>query len=282
MKLTIIQRHNGETIDLDDAGIRTRDFIISAPNYINQFGEIEGGLGVVDYGTSIGPRDINVYLRATSVDIPDFSLLRDEIFHIFRSEESFYLIEHREPGKRWLVKAQDTYSIPQRNVFGNFEIRFIGLKGVAESIGTTQDIHRDGIDAYKELWGFGMGLEAVNESLIYTHKAVTGKTFRIFNAGNVPINPFEQDLKITISDVVGSSEMFQITNHTNGSRSRVEVPLSPNDVVVYDGANVTRNNIVFLRDTRRDFIELDPGWNVFQIYYCDSATIDFDFLFYYK
>lgn len=231
--MTIIQRHNGETINLDDAGIRTRDFIISAPTYNHQLGEIEGGLGFVDYGTTIGPREITVYFRATSYDTEDFSLLRDEIFHIFRSEESFYLIEHREPGKRWLVKVQDTYSIPQRNVFGNFEIRFIGLKGVSESKGTTQDIQRHGVDANRELWGFGMGLIADDDSLKYTHE---GTSFRIFNAGNVPIHPYKQDLKITISDLVSDIvPISAVYDSYNGEMSALE---SPNHYTLKEGTEV--------------------------------------------
>ena len=276
--MTIIQRHNGETINLDDAGIRTRDFIISAPTYNHQLGEIEGGLGVVDYGTTIGPREITVYFRATSYDTEDFSLLRDEIFHIFRSEESFYLIEHREPGKRWLVKVQDTYSIPQRNVFGNFEIRFIGLKGVSESKGTTQDIQQDGINANSDLWGFGMGLIADDESLIYTH---SGTSFRIFNAGNVHVHPFEQELKITIDNVQGSTTLLQLRNKTTGDSFRTKEGVS-NQEIVLDGPNITSNGLRYFRNTNHKFITLAPGWNEFVITGATSARAAFDFRFYYR
>ncbi|GIO25161.1 phage tail family protein [Oceanobacillus sp. J11TS1] len=280
--MTLIQRHNGEIIDLDQAGIRTRDFIISAPTYNHQFGEIEGGLGVIDYGTSIGPREINVYFRAMSQDIEDFSLLRDEIFHIFRSEESFYLIEHREPGKRWLVKVQHPYNIPQRNVFGNFEITFIGLRGVAESIGTTQDIQRDGVNADSELWGFGMGLLSDEESHKYTHNVEKGDTFLIYNAGNVGIHPFEQELRIDISNVYRSTNFFELNNLTNGSTFRVTEQVSIADVITLDGANIWINNLEGLRRTNRKYIQLDPGWNVFSITGADSAEIKFNFRFYYK
>ncbi|WP_193064915.1 phage tail family protein [Oceanobacillus oncorhynchi] len=277
--MTIIQRHNGETINLDDAGIRTRDFIISAPTYNHQFGEIEGGLGVIDYGTSIGPREITVSFRATSYDIEDFSLLRDEIFNIFRSEESFYLIEHREPGKRWLVKVQNPYSIPQRNIFGNFDITFIGLKGVAESIGTTQDIQRNGINANDELWGFGMGLIADDESLIYTH---TGTSFRIFNAGNVAVHPYEQTLKITIDNVRGSSSYLQVRNNTTGDAFRTTEAVSGSQTIVLDGPNVTSNGTQHYRKTNRQFITLAPGWNEFSVTGASSIRVAFDFKYYYK
>ncbi len=280
--MTLIQRRDGTIYDLLDYGIRTRDVLISAPTPIHSFSEIEGMNGVIDNGTMYGPRNITCMYRATSYDFEDFSLLRDEIFNLFRTEESFYLIEKRIRSKRWLVKVANPYQIPQRNVYGNFDIDFIGIKGFSESIGTTQDIQRNGINAGDGLWGFGMGLEAIDETLIYKYNAVVGKTFRIFNAGSVPIHPFEQKFKMTISNVVGSTERFQITNITNGSRSRINVPLKESDQVIYDGPKVTRNGLEFLRDTRKDFVELSPGWNEFEVFYCDSALIDFNFRFYYK
>lgn len=279
--MTLIQRKDGTMYDLLDAGIRTRDVLISSPTPIHHFEEVEGVNGVIDYGTTYGPREITCYYRAQSSDITDFSLLRDEIFTLFRTEESFYLIEKRERGKRWLVKVANPFAIPQRNVYGDFEVEFIGIKGVSESIGTTQDIERNGISSDDEIWGFGMGLIVDEEALKYTHKAEVGKTFSVYNAGNVTVHPFYCDLKMTIRNVQGSTDMFQITNLTNGSRARINVPVKPTDTIVYDGPNVTRNGLAFLRDTRKDFIELSPGWNNFQIYYCESATIEFDFRFYY-
>src|SRR5699024_7084005 len=186
---------------------------------LHHFEEVEGGNGVIDYGTTYGPREITCYYRAQSSSITGFSLLRDEIFQLFRTEKSFYLIEKRERGKRWLVKVANPFAIPQRNVYGDFEVEFIGLRGVSESIGTTQDIQKNGINANDGLWGFGMGLEAVDESLIYTHNATVNKPFFIYNAGDVSIHPFEQKFKMTISNVRGSTERFQITNLTNGSRA---------------------------------------------------------------
>lgn len=280
--MTLIQRLDGTTYDLLDYGIRTRDVLIPSPVYEHNFSVVEGSIGLIDNGSTIKERTINCLYRATSHDIKDFSLLRDEIFNIFRSDESFYLIEKRLPGKRWLVKVSNPFQIPQRNVYGNFDIEFISIKGVSESIGTSMDIHNNGIDAEGGLWGFGMGLEAIDETLIYRHEVNAGTPFRVFNASNIPIlHPFECAFKMQISNVVGSDDMFQITNLTNGSRSRVTEKVKNSDVVLYDGHFVSINNLNALRDTRRDYIYLSPGWNNFQIYYCDSATIEFDFPFYY-
>lgn len=275
--MTFIQRHDGTTYDLLNYGIRTRDLLISAPTPNHEFGQVDGANGVVDYGTTYGPRNITALYRATSSDITDFSLLRDEIFNIFRTEESFYLIEKRLPGKRWLAKVSNPYQIPQRNIFGNFDVDFIGIMGVAESIGTTADIDRDGLN-YGDGWSYGMGLLYDDESHIYTH---TESNFRIYNAGNVPVHPFEQDLVIRIISLKNTSEPYELRNVTNGSVFRINGGLSMGQTVVLDGPNITSNGAQFLRETNRGFIELDSGWNEFEVSGSGISVVSFDFRFYY-
>src|SRR5699024_8794883 len=199
------------------------------------------------------------------------SLLRDEIFNIFRTEESFYLIEKRLRGKRWLVKVADPYAIPQRNIFGNFEVEFIGLKGLSESIGTTADIDSNGLRYSDELWSYGMGLLYDNESHRYTHST---RSFEIYNAGNVPIHPFQQELKILI---LGAGEGFELRNKTTGDVFRLTDQI--NGVIVINGANITDNGIQALRKTNRQFITIAPGWNEFT--QNGTARISFGFRFYY-
>lgn len=277
--MTYIQRKNGEKLDLDEAGIRTRDLIISSPDPIHEFGTVEGANGVIDYGTTYGPRPITGMFRATAHDREDFSLLRDEIFYIFRTEKSFYLIEKREPGKRWLVKVNNAYDIPQRNVYGNFDIDFTGLRGFSESIGTTADIDKNGLTYDSGLWQYGMGLLYEDESHQYTH---TGTSFRIYNAGNIPLHhPFEEELKITISNVSGSSSYLELTNATTGDTFRVNEGVGSDKTIVLDGPNITSNGLQYFRKTNRKFITLVPGWNQFTIKGASSAKVAFDMPFYY-
>lgn len=269
--MTLIQK--GDTIyDLKDYGIRTRDLIISSPVPINSLSRVDGSIGVLDNGTTFAERPITSYYRAQSKDIVDFSLLRDEIFNLFRSSESFYLIEKRIPGKRWLVKVAKPYAIPQNNIFGNFDIELISLLGISESISTTQEIEQSGGITYdRELWSYGMGLLHDEESHKYTHNK---EEFSIYNAGNVAIHPFEQELKITVGNATSG---YKLENETTGD----VFEYSGNQIgtLVMDGPNITISGRQALRDTNKEFITLAPGWNHFK--QNQPGTVLFDFRFYY-
>lgn len=279
--MTMIQRHNGNIIDLNKVGIRTKDIIISSPTPVHYFEEMEGVDGTVDYGTDYDTREITGRFRLISKDYLDFALYRDEVFHLFRSKESFYLIDIRQPSKRWLVKVADPFTIPRKGDYGDFEIDFIGLKGVSESIGTTQDIQHDGISAETELWGFGMGLQSLDETYIYSFNAKENEQFGVYNAGNILVHPFRHDLKITISDVIGSKNKLELKN-SNSTLFRIDEEVDKDQKIVLDGPNITTNGTVIdPRTTNRGLIQLNPEWNWFTIKGADSAKVSFDFRFYY-
>lgn len=268
---------------LDTKDLITTHLHIPSTNFSNVWTGGEDGIPPIYNGSTVQQKEITASIELVAHGYLDYTLLRDYLYGIFGFGKPFYVVDKRQPGKRHRVILESNF-IPTRHnsINGTADIPFITVgTHYAESIGTTQDIQRDGIDVDSGLWSYGMGLELIDESLIYTHSPVVNETFRIYNAGNVLIHPFKQDLKITITDVVGSDEIFQITNNTNGSRARVEKSLSSSDEVIYDGPNVTINSFAALRDTRKDFVELSPGWNAFQIYHCDSAKISFDFPFYY-
>ncbi|WP_433774910.1 phage tail domain-containing protein [Bacillus wiedmannii] len=247
---------------------------------------IEGSHGKTNHGFEYAEPDMQLEFFIQSHDLPDAELIRDELYALFERSAFFYVVSDYQIGKRYKVQVTGKYMPEEKEEMGILYEVFITISSYglpfAESVGTSAYIQRDGINSDKSIWGFGMGLIADDAALLYKHHAVAGQRFRVFNPGNVGVHPFEQDFKITISNVVGSTEKFQITNHTNLSKARVNVPLSNTDVVVYDGPNITRNTLQFLRDTRKDFIELSPGWNTIEIYYCTSATIEIDSRFYYK
>ena len=308
-----ITKSDGTSFLLSDYDIYIDDFIVGSIEIESNYGTVEGSNRRIDYGATHGVRNIRTPFHLKAHDLLDYPLLRDTLYGLVLDTESFFIRELRRPkfltydfvditesalgvdgqrkwsedsknayigGKRYLVRLQNTFDIEQVENDGEGELNFETTElPYAESIGTTQDIQRNGINANDELWGFGMGLIADDESLIYTH---TGTSFRIFNAGNVAVHPYEQTLKITIDNVRGSSSYLQLRNNTTGDAFRTTEAVSGSQTIVLDGPNVTSNGTQYYRKTNRQFITLAPGWNDFTITDASSARVAFDFPFYYK
>lgn len=297
-----VNKKNGQSFTFEQYGIIVKDFLVSSIPLFPTYSNVEGSDRRLDNGVRYGTRTIRVPFTLRAHDLLDYPLLRDELFNLVLDKESFYAREMRrakklayafvdpsEParmdettdnqligGKSYLVRLQNSFDLQQAEADGEGELIFETTElPFAESIGTTQDIQQNGINANDELWGYGMGLIADDESLIYTH---TGTGFRIYNAGNVRIHPYEQELKITISNVNASE--FTLRNVTNGTTFKVEEEVTGNQTIVLDGPNVTSNGLQFYRKTNKRFIELEPGWNEFEL--SSNATVAFDFPFYYR
>lgn len=289
-----ITRMNGQTIKLSDINVQVQDFRVGSiemrPTYI----DVEGASGRISTGSTYGVRTITVPFYFKAQDLLDVAITRDKLFEMILSTEPFYIRELRRleyqngdnlivSGKRYKVNIFSTFDIDQQLKYGFGELEFETADlPFAESIGKSSDIQRDGVTSTSGLWGIGMGIMTDPASRVYKHNAVSGKQFKIYNPGNIPVHPFEQEMKITISNVAGSTAGFMLKNHTNLSTATIAVPLYVSDTIVYDGPNIRRNGLEFLRNTKKDFIELAPGWNTLEVFNCTSATLEFDFRFYYK
>lgn len=263
-------------------GVKPLDIFISSISKTRNSETIEGRNGRVNKGFTYDTRDVQLKLLLKANDTKDYRLLRNAVYEMFRKGDELYVSEEYEKGKRYLITVDAQY-IPER--YNNNQTHaeatvtaHISELPFAESIGTTQDIQANGIDSEDGLWSFGMGLIDDPDSLIYTH---TGNVFKIYNAGDIPIHPFEQNFKITITNITGSNSYFELKNLTNNTVFHVNEAVSSDKKIVIDGPNVTNNGLAFLRITTKDFIELVPGWNEFRITGATSAKVEFDFRFYY-
>src|SRR5699024_5347073 len=278
-----ITKQNGDSTRLSDLGITVRDFVVSSVNVEGIYSEVEGRAGTVDYGADFGSRTITVPFYYKASDLHDVPLLRDELFGLVVSSEPFYVREMRRltyqtgenlfvGGKRYLVRISGNFDIEQEFKYGFGELVFetVGLP-FAESIGTTQDIERNGLRYSQELWSYGMGLLYDEESHKYTHN---DPSFKIYNAG-IGIHPFEQHLDIVIEGVrkgyelknTSTGDVFKYTGDTTGT-------------LKLNGPNITMNYFQSFRDTNRKYITLKHGWNEFT--QNQPRNISFDFRFYYK
>lgn len=294
---------NGDSFRLSEYGVTVQDFNVGSVPVTGIYGTVEGRSGTIDYGADYGQRSISVPFYTKANDFADYPLFRDKLFEIVVSREPIYVREMRRViygsvygigsdddgdkfvgGKRYKVRISGTFDLDQQFLYGFGELAFETVETpFAESIGTSMDVHNGGITTDPALWGFGMGLIDDPLSHIYVKiiRSGVGNDFRIYNPSNVVVSPFEQDLKITIKSVRGSTNTFEIRNTTNGSSFKVTEGVTQNQTIVIDGANVTSNGLQYLRKTSRSFIELNTGWNEFTVNGASGAEIAFDFRFYY-
>lgn len=253
-------------------GLVTTFLHIPSVPFTNGWG---GGDGIppIFMGADYQQKTISATIELMAYDYLDYQLLRDELYGIFGFNKTFYVVDNRQPGKRHRV-ILDSDFMPERHnpINGTATIPFITEKlPFAESINTTLA----GITDYPY-----RGIPKVNMSeLVYIH---TSNLFNLYNAGNQRIHPYRQELKITISDVVDSTDFLQLKNITNGSTFRTTEAVSDSQTIVLDGPNVTSNGLQYYRNTNHQFIELEPGWNEFEITGATSAKSEFDFRLYFN
>src|SRR5699024_749853 len=176
----------------------------------------DDGIIPIHQGVDIKQREIKVTTMMEAYDVPDYYLSRSELYAIFGYGVPFYLVLNNESGKRYKIILDDSY-LPERLLptMGRIEIPFITTElPYAESIGTTSDIQKNGLSADDGMWSFGMGLESVDDALKYTHQLprFSRMDFKIYNAGNIPIHPFQQQLIIKITNVKGSTDYLELVN----------------------------------------------------------------------
>lgn len=268
--MTIIQKLDGTEYDLDQLKIRTKDFIVPSATMRNYTDYIEGRFGQIDLGSDFDARPIRCSFRFEAVDLQDYVLMRDEVFRLFRSDEPFYLIDKRNPSKRWKVKVNGSFEPQQRYTYGYFEVEFICHLGLAESLGRTLDP----LTFEEELWQVGQGL-IMEEDLKYTFST---NTFSVYNAGDVDVDPKKMYL---IIKYVGASTNLKIENLTTGVSWQYTGTTDSSGNLEINGVRSLKNGLNIFSDTNRKLIELKPGWNNFQLTGANgSFEISFDFRFY--
>lgn len=255
-------------------GVKPLDIFMSSIQKEREADTVEGMNGKIDYGAVYKEREIRLEMRLKAYDTHDYRLLRNKVYAML--DEVAYVSEEYEPGKRYNVTVDDQY-IPDR-IVGNQRLATAeiscNMPGLpfAESIGTTLDIEERGVLYSQELWGYGMGLLYGDDAQKYEHRSLE---FAIFNAGNVPIHPFDQSLKISIDNV---GKNYELQNTTTGDIFKYTGKTTGKFIL--DGPNMTIKGLQTFRDTNHQYITLAPGWNFFK--QNKAKRIKFGFPFYYK
>lgn len=226
MDLSIIK--NGVTTKLSSMGIKTLDFIIDAPKPRHHFETTENKNGAIDLGTALEGRTMRAVLNLQSANYPQ---LRKDLFKLLDARTAIYVIDSREPGKRWLVKSEVYTPSQLTDTLGQVEIPFISTLAFGESISAV-------IQTYS--------------TAAFTHG----------NSGDILIDPRELPLKITYT---GASTNLQIKNTTTGDTWSYTGTTAAEGIIVLDGVRSTKNGLSIFANTNRKLITLAPGANSFSL-----------------
>ena len=267
-----IQYKDGSIIDLhEDKNLWVSSFHIPSPSPEHITEKIDGRHGSVLLETILQERKIHASFTIESIDPMDFDLFRDELFKIFNPLVKFYIIRDLQPKKRMEVSVSSEFDIDYLSLEdGEFSIDFVIHSVFLESVGKTLDPFT--FDA--ELWQVGQGLVA--EDLIYAHNTTS---FRIFNAGDVAIDPREYPLVIKYQ---GASTNLKIKNETTGEEWSINDSTEVNDTLTLNGIRSLKNGVSVFGKTNKKLITIASGWNDFTLTGTSgSFLISFDFRFYY-
>lgn len=285
----------GTSKRLSEIGVIAKDFVVSSIGIEADNDKLEGRDGYVDNGATFGERTVVVPFYFKAHDLLDVPLLRDELFRLVLDKKPFYIQEMRrkhrqnypfvkpnEPApnidddhelsqKRYKVRLANVFEIDQMLEYGEGELVFVTVDSpFAESVGTTLDP----LTFTREVWQVGQGLTL--EEPKYSHNTTT---FRIFNAGDVTIDPREMPLEIIYR---GRSNGLEIKNNTTGDVWKYDGTTSDvENIFIKDVRSLKNGNSIF-KDTNKKLITLAPGWNDFTL----SGTlgvflISFEHRFYY-
>lgn len=247
---------NFNFIDLEQYDVITTNFILDSLSPSHQRQEISGQHGTVTLGSTLGARSMSVTFHIRAKDAYDFPLVRNEVFKVLNGLEFVYIVDKREPGKRWKVKVESNYDVaPIAMVFAQFDISFMSDSPFAESIGTTQDPFT--FDA--EVWQIGQGLLA--EDLTYS---TTNKDFQIYNAGDVKIDPrfIHTPLTIEVTAAQTSSDIYMsLSNLTTGEDWVYRGPTTAGQVFQLKNVETLTGGASVALKTNYGLITLVPGYN---------------------
>ncbi|MGO4887063.1 phage tail family protein [Anaerobacillus sp. MEB173] len=257
--------------DLWDMGVIVNSFIVESPSPVHNVETIEGRHGHVNMGMTYEGRRIHTRITMNAKDNESYLLLRNELFRLFDSLQSFYIQPDNEKSRQYLVKTDSTYSFERFANSGETSITFVSASPFAESISTTLDPLTFRNDHKIN----DMGLQLTEKDYIHTTN-----TFSIYSSSDTITDPREHSLIITFK---GASNNLQIKNNTTGDTWQYNGTTMSEDIIVLDGIRMFKNGTSIVRDTNKKLITLaSSSWNEFEI----SGTqgefeISFDFKFFY-
>lgn len=260
-----LQTLEGEILDLSLYGIIPKGLSIDSLSPRNESDTIDGRNGNIEIETTYEGRSMRASFLLQSDIVEDYSFYKGELYKLFDGKTYFYIIDLDRSYRRWKVRTTSKF-LPERinPQMGIVELDLISQSPYCESNGSTLNHY----------WEFQL---SNYDSVEYTFENQT--SFRIWNDGDIAIDPREHELKINFS---GTSDNLTIRNITNGDEWVYNSTTSANDQVEINGIKSKKNGSSIFGQTNKKLIILEKGWNDFEISGASVPfTISFDIKFLY-
>lgn len=272
----IIELLNGSRIDTLDYSMYLKEPPkIPSVEVVHATEEVAGRDGLIFIETRFSSRTIPVDFIYESKDTIDYILLRSELNALFARKEAFFIIFKDEPYKRWKVRLASSINLEPEEIeiVGEVHVDFICENIFAESVGTSLELAEQNFDS--GLWGFGSRIDVdIDYEYVFNQS-----NFTVHNIGNVPIDPRQHDIEITLNGTFPNG--VTIKNATTGDEYRYNGSLSSTDELKISGVRTLKNGVSDFRRTNHKLITLGVGANNFAVEGGTVNSIAFNFRFLY-
>ncbi|MCD8891007.1 phage tail family protein [Staphylococcus nepalensis] len=259
-------------------GIKPLDFLVSSIEKERKSQSIDGIPGNVDYGFDYKDREVTLtfWLRHYHGEY-DNRLMKSDLYNLLDSQPYFYISDDRLPSRVLKVTIDEQY-MPERvmhSPFSELEVKGnVSGRPFWRTKYTTQDLQTHSYSGLVEKFGTTDGI-----NIDRTKYTFTETTFKVWNGGNVTVDPRNMMLYIKMFYVKGTGS---ITNKTTGEKLNIINDWKGNHLTIEGVKIIKATNVNGLRDTNRKFISLVPGNNEIEIKGLEFTKISFDFPYYYK
>lgn len=262
-----ITKHNGDTFTMESIGVTVKDILVSSPEIITHYEDIEGRHGVIDGAIStLGIRTITVpfYFDA---DLVDYPIIRDLLLGLFVDTKPFYIEELR---RQKMLSYEFVGPNDKPRPLGNTENKLFSGKRYPVRLRNRLDIEQ----AYRCGEGELM-LETVEtpfgESVNIINRKYIENTFVFRNQGDVPIDMRTQnETEITFK---GVSNNLTIKNLTTNEEWKYNASTTANDEIKLVGVRSLKNGQSIFSETNKKLISFGVGNNKLEV---SGASEDFD------
>jgi hypothetical protein len=258
-----------ETLDgiqhrLSDYGLNLLTFTIESLSLQNETEIIDGRDGHIDIDTRFVGRSMRASFFMESDTAMDYYLKRNDVYRLFGSRQYFYLMDPKEPKRRWKVKTSATFTpVKINSIASKLDVEFLSPSPYAESVSST--LNPD--DNFQV---------SADGPVQYTFSE---NTFSVWNDGDVVVDPRESDLVIVFT---GASNGLTITNLTTRESFQYFGTTIEGDSLVLESIRCLKNGNSVFKNCSRTLLTIQPQWNDFLIEgTMGPFTISFDFRFKY-